>query len=159
MKNIAFEYFVCYTVMEKNCGVRYMIQEKNNEVLKAIVSLVGDTDAFKILDADEIIAAVPSSLALDKAELKEAIKEISDREMINIKYSTDDEYCLALLPKAKIEEDSLVAVPSGGKDGVVGKIGKNWSLKKSVFMAALFGSFVGGIIVTIISAIIIAIIK
>ena len=96
-----------------------MIQEKNNEVLKAIVNLVGETDAFKILDADEIIAAVPSGLALDKNGLKEAIKEISDREMINVKYSNDDEYCLA----------------------------------------ALFGALVGGIIVTIISAIVIALVK
>ncbi|MGN0796010.1 MAG: hypothetical protein ACI4MT_03555 [Christensenellales bacterium] len=136
-----------------------MIQEKNNEVLKAIVTLIGETDAFKILDADEIISAVPSSLALDKSGLKEAIKEISDREMIKVKYSNDDEYCLALLPKAKIEEDSLEVVSSNGKEGIVGKIGKNWSLKKSVFFAALFGSLVGGVIVTIISAIVIALIK
>lgn len=136
-----------------------MIQEKNNEVLKAIVNLVGETDAFKILDADEIIAAVPSGLALDKNGLKEAIKEISDREMVKVKYSNDDEYCLALLPKAKIEEDSIEVLAGTAKEGVVGKIGKNWSLKKSVFFAALFGALVGGIIVTIISAIVIALVK
>ena len=65
-----------------------MIDEKNNEVLKALVALCKDTDSFKILDAEEIISQCNG---VDKDSLAVAIKEISDREMIKIKYANKDE--------------------------------------------------------------------
>ena len=126
-----------------------MVDEKNNEVLKALVALCKDTDSFKILDAEEIISQCNG---VDKDSLSVAIKEISDREMIKIKYANKDEYCLAILPKAKIEDDAIVAGEGvAQKKGVAGKFGQNWSLKKAVFVSALSGSFLGGLIVAIIN--------
>ncbi|NLZ25524.1 MAG: hypothetical protein GX891_03590, partial [Clostridiales bacterium] len=75
-----------------------------------------------------------------------------------VKYSTIDEYCLAVLPKAFIKKEEEKAIEAISSTAIVGKvskgIGKNWDLKTTVFVAGLCGSGIGGIIVAAISAII-----
>ena len=134
-----------------------MLDERNSKVLDVVIDFCGSGEEFKILDAADIIAKLPESLEVDKDALVSIIKELKDRELLKLKYSTADEYCLAVLPKAfivKEEERALEAVSTSAIVGKVGRVGKNWDLKTTVFVAGLCGSGIGGIIVAAISAII-----
>ena len=69
--------------------------------LNAVLTVLNDFSdgAYKIIDADEIIAKLSDSDRCTKVELSGIIRTLSDNDYIKVKYSTVDEYCLATLAK------------------------------------------------------------
>ena len=71
--------------------------------LNAVLTVLNDFSdgAYKIIDADEIIAKLSDSDRCTKVELSGIIRTLSDNDYIKVKYSTVDEYCLATLASAR----------------------------------------------------------
>ena len=81
--------------------------------LNAVLTVLNDFSdgAYKIIDADEIIAKLSDSDRCTKVELSGIIRTLSDNDYIKVKYSTVDEYCLATLAKARaIEKAELYSL-------------------------------------------------
>ena len=81
--------------------------------LNAVLTVLNDFSdgAYKIIDADEIIAKLSDSDRCTKVELSGIIRTLSDNDYIKVKYSTVDEYCLATLAKARAIEKAERLAP------------------------------------------------
>lgn len=130
-------------------------------VYDAISAIAGEEEVYKVVEADEILTRLPSTLSLDKVRLASIIRELKDRGYILVKYFTPDEYCLALAKRlvestaqpqqedAPQQDNMMVVVPQAVK-----KSGAGIS-KAGAFFSALLGSILGSGIVAVVTALII----
>lgn len=147
-----------------------MLDKQATSVLNIINSI--SDGSYKIVDADEIISKLGESEKASKIELVGIMRTLVDYELVKVKYSTLDEYCLAALPKARIVEDKVrigednakiiedtnptipdVALSHEAVPKVTSSVDYGF-IKKAVKKAAFYGAFFGGIIVGIIGIII-----
>lgn len=134
--------------------------------LNAVLTVLNDFSdgAYKIIDADEIIAKLSDSDRCTKVELSGIIRTLSDNDYIKVKYSTVDEYCLATLAKARAIEKvephdshptASVNVPVAGEKGKSKEIKlDSISLRKMIRKAAFWGALLGGLIASAIALLI-----
>lgn len=78
-----------------------MLSQESRQIYDILRKLTGDDDVYKIIDADEVLEQL-EGLELTKVQLSAIIKDLKERDYINVKYFTPDEYCLLTL---KIIED------------------------------------------------------
>ena len=116
-------------------------------VLEALRKLTGTNDIYKVIESEEIISELPYQMT--KLQLSEVIRDLRDRGLIKVKYSSPDEYCLLTVktkeaPVAQDKKDTpqgvvapVVSAPT--KEAVVKPI----SSRKAFWMGFL-GAFLGG---------------
>lgn len=132
-----------------------MYNERTAKVLEIIQDFCVEPDAFKVLDAEDILAKLPENMPMTKEELSNAIKELKDLELVKVKYFTLDEYVLSASPMAKIEQEKRkeefkveAAIASGIIAPTVNHDGKaNTEKPKSGFWGGFLGALIGGGIV------------
>ena len=137
-----------------------MLNERTAKVLDIIQDFCVEPDAFKVLDAEDILAKLPQEMPMTKTELSNAIKELKERELVKVKYFTLDEYVLSASPRAKIEQEKRqeetkveAAIASGHMSQVTGKeYGKKKKAtpSKGSFLGAFLGSLLGGGVIMVI---------
>lgn len=76
-----------------------MLNPDSQLVFDALRSLTGDDDVYKIIEADEVLAKLPEDKQFTKVQLSAIIRDLKDRDYINVKYFTPDEYCLLTLKR------------------------------------------------------------
>lgn len=136
-----------------------MLTLESQTVYDAISAIAVEEEVYKVVEADEILTRLPSTLSLDKVKLASIIRELKDRGYILVKYFTPDEYCLALAKKLEaqtaqpqnetttLENAVLVPTPPAKRSGgTVSKAG--------AFFSALLGSILGSGIVAVIAALV-----
>ena len=116
-------------------------------VLEALRKLTRTNDIYKVIESEEIISELPYQMT--KLQLSEVIRDLRDRGLIKVKYSSPDEYCLLTVktkeaPVAQDKKDTpqgVVApvVNAPTKEAVVKPI----SSRKAFWMGFL-GAFLGG---------------
>ena len=128
--------------------------------LNAVLTVLNDFSdgAYKIIDADEIIAKLSDSDRCTKVELSGIIRTLSDNDYIKVKY------CLATLAKARAIEKAephdshptaSVDVPVAGEKGKSKEIKlDSISLRKMIRKAAFWGALLGGLIASAIALLI-----
>lgn len=67
-----------------------------------LCSIAGDTEVYKIIEAEEVLEQLPEGLKLTKLQLSGIIRDLKDREYIDVKYFTPDEYCLQIVRRVEI---------------------------------------------------------
>ena len=77
------------------------------------INALGTAGRYFVVSADEFFDAFPENFRRDEVELKKALKSLVSDGYIDIKYSSGNMYCVALL-KTYTEED---AAPPAGDDG------------------------------------------
>ena len=78
-----------------------MLTKKEIAVLE-ILRKFGQDGMYKILDADDILGEMQEADKPSKTELLQVITNLGSREIINIKLSGLEEYCIQVLPKALV---------------------------------------------------------
>jgi hypothetical protein len=132
-----------------------MLDRQSTAVLNIINSI--SNGAYKIIDADEIISRLSETEKATKLELAGIIRSLTDHELVKVKYSTVEEYCLAALPKARLVEERIkVGAPEEEQEEaptiVEVKPDLDFSkLKRIVRRAAFFGALVGGCIAAVLA--------
>ncbi|MBO5777829.1 MAG: hypothetical protein J6R34_05220 [Clostridia bacterium] len=116
-------------------------------VLEALRKLTGTNDIYMVIEAEEIIAELPYQMT--KLQLSATIRDLRDRGLIKVKYSSPDEYCL-LTVKSKgtsvvqDRKDTAVEVaPVASVAPVAAQKVKPISSRKMFWMSFL-GAFLGG---------------
>lgn len=74
-----------------------MIDIKSRIVLK-ILSKECPNGSYKIVDAGDIISAMPNKYKVDSEGLKHILIYLERQDCITIKYDDENVYCLAVLP-------------------------------------------------------------
>lgn len=85
-----------------------MLNPENKLIYDILRSITGDDDIYKIVEAEEVLSKLPSEVSLSKVQLSAIIKDLKDRDYINVKYFTPDEYCLLTLKKSDEENPTVV---------------------------------------------------
>ena len=116
-----------------------MLDERASALLEKINTLCSD-GSYKIVEADELLSALPSSLSSDAEALSQTLRYLAEHDYINIKYAEGDVYCLCPLPGGRMYFENV-------------KVAKSSSFRRrrdTVLLTALgafLGAFLGSVVV------------
>lgn len=118
-----------------------MLDNRSKLVLKYLVKECSN-GSYKIIEADDILSALPSKLNVDKEIISQIIKHLENGEYVSVKYSDDYQFCLCPLPFGRqfIENDEI----QNKNKKSIKSMGKRIYLY--AFISALIGSFLGTLI-------------
>lgn len=139
-----------------------MLDAEKKEVMRVLRELTGQDDVYKVIEAEEILEKISPDTPLNKQQLSAIIRDLRDREYLQVKYFTPDEYCLLTMKHteelAQLVEDVTVAAKEHVQEATeqaaqvpVTKVKVN---KISVMIFAFLGGLLGGGIVTAIFVIV-----
>ncbi len=129
-----------------------MLSPESQTVYDILCAITGGSEVYKIVDADEITDKLPSAVSLNKVQLSQVIRDLKERELVDVKYFTPDEYCLHIIKRiaeaepAREAEDGESAeekkerVPYGGKKKKEVAGIKRGMVFFMSFLGCLFGS-------------------
>ncbi|MEG2450250.1 MAG: hypothetical protein RSB09_00805 [Clostridia bacterium] len=132
-----------------------MLSEEAKQVFDVLKKLTGEDGTFKVIEADEILEAIPNGANTTKVQLSTIIRDLRDRDYLKVKYLTPDEYCLLTLSRIDeihsiVEEVNSVATAEPQmavkKVAVVEKPIKRFAAFLWGFLGAILG---GGVVATI----------
>ncbi|MDE7373681.1 MAG: hypothetical protein K2N18_06425 [Clostridia bacterium] len=128
-----------------------MLSNESQVIYDILCEITEISEVYKIVDADEITERLPANFNLTKVQLSQIIRDLKDRDYVDIKYFTPDEYCLRVIKRIEPEEPSSPDEPIGGGAQTVavqsaaidGQPDMPRSAKPGL---VLFMSFLGGVI-------------
>lgn len=71
--------------------------------------------SYKVLEAGELLGALPAEEKTDEAGLENALRYLSERGYIDLRYSDGGTFCLCSLPKGRSYAETLRAEQSAAK--------------------------------------------
>ena len=120
-----------------------MLDRKLMAVLQAVNDLCV-SGTYEILSVDDILNEIPKRLAVEEKFIHVAIDALAEKRLISVKYSDEQEFCLAPLPdgKMKCEQKSEEDAPTAQKS--------NKKTALYCLIASFLGSMLGGAIIVLI---------
>lgn len=122
-----------------------MLDKRTESVLLAINGMC-EEGSYKIIEIADLLDNIPHKLRPDRDGLADIITYLEEREYIKCKYSDENVYCLAPLPKGRLYKETMEE-----------ELKSRFSYGRLVVMAFL-GSVLGGALGAVIHAIVLAII-
>ena len=99
--------------------------------------------SYKVLEAGELLGALPAEEKTDEAGLDNSLRFLSERGYIDIRYSDKGTYCLCSLPKGRTYAESAAKEEEKKKS-------RGGAL--AVFFGALAGGFLGALAAGLLAA-------
>ena len=121
-----------------------MLDTKSRLVLKFINSEC-EGGAYKIIDAADIISALPQRFKIDSDGLEQILNHLEENDLVTIKYGDETVYCLSMLPKGRQileeneREEKISRKASKTKISIMAYL--------YIFICALLGATIGTLIV------------
>ena len=109
-----------------------------DKLTAAVLGVVneGSDGSYKVMDISDFLSALPGKLGADEAGVESAIKYLSERAYIDVRYSDKGTYCLSSLPKGRTYAETAAEEEAKRK-----KRGGFFAL----FFGALAGAFIGAL--------------
>ena len=109
-----------------------------DKLTSAVLGVVNSlTDgAYKVIDCDDFVSALPAKLKTDENGIKNALGYLSERGFIDLRYAERSTYCVCSLPKGRTYGERVLEE----------KVQRKRALRNQclfTFSAALFGAFIG----------------
>ncbi len=123
-------------------GVKML--DKRTEMVLLTINGFCEEGSYKIINCEDLLSRIPPKMRPDKEGLADIISYLEEREYIKCKYSDENVYCLAPLPKGRLYKETLEE-----------EMKSRFSYGRLVVMAFL-GSVLGGALGAVIHAIIIS---
>ena len=79
-----------------------MILDKRTSALISMINEECNEGAFKVIEIADIISAMPKRYKIDRDNIKQMIDFLIERDFLEVKYSDENEYCLAPMPKGRL---------------------------------------------------------
>jgi hypothetical protein len=119
-----------------------MLDKRTAQLLLKLVKLCQD-GSYKIVDKSELSA---DKTAKSITEADRIVSYLRDNELIDVKYTDENVYCLTVLPKGRIAIENL-RHSRGGESGLSGKTMCIMIIvcTLSAFFGALFGVVVASL--------------
>ena len=118
-----------------------MLDKKTRAVL-AYLETQCPGGSFKVLEKQDIVAAMPTRLALTAEEIDCIVAYLDRSEFVVLKYLDEQQMCLTLTPKAHsalLDEKRLLDKPAFDKKVY-------WIVGIIAFVAAFLGAIIGNIV-------------
>lgn len=131
-----------------------MLSIESKAIYDILSEITGNSEVYKIVDADEINDRLPENITLTKVQLSQIIRDLKDRDYVDIKYFTPDEYCLRIIKHIEQEESDSAeseSAPTSAAEPDADENGRQlYGPRKSGGNArpglVLFMSFLGGVL-------------
>ena len=129
----------------KECGVKIRGKKEVSmldKLTSAVLAVVNaeTNGAYKVLEGEEILAALPVRLAANPTSVSNALRYLAERGYIDMRYAEKGTYCVCSLPKGRTYDETVGAERYRGE-----KAFRNQILY--TFLCALLGGLIGGGIV------------
>ncbi len=108
--------------------------DKRTEILLGAINKCCEEGSYKVLEKSELLATFPVKYRPDGDGLCDMVNYLCEREFVKCKYSDENVFCLAPLPKGRLYHENRVEEQKS-----------KFSYRKLVFMAFL-GSVLGGML-------------
>ena len=82
-----------------------MLDKRTARMLENLIAVCGE-GSYKIIEITDLVGDMSPRYKLDPEAIAQIIKHLTDREMIDVKYSDDKVYCIAVLPKGHNYDES-----------------------------------------------------
>jgi len=116
-----------------------MLDKRTARILSVITKFCSD-GSYKIIEIADLIKEMPPRSRVGAEDLGAIMRFLADGEMINIKYSDDKVYCVAVLPRGRVvDEESRI---KRNTDKGISRLTISFLLGGS-FIMALVGAFLG----------------
>jgi len=122
-----------------------MLDKRSKFMLEVILKLCGEDGAYKIIEVAELERGMMSKYKISSDEISHMMKFLSATEMIDVKHSDDNVYCLTVLPRGRVYEEEQQQVV------------QNKTISKGMAFLIIFGSFLAAIVGAVIASVIIAV--
>ncbi len=119
-----------------------MLDKRTNILLNFLVSAC-EKGSYEVVSILDMIKVFPKKYGIDNIALQQMLTYLSERSYIDIKYSDENCYCVATLPKARIEHENTQNLQKNTK-----------KLKKIAFFCIFFAflfAFLGAVVGVFIS--------
>ena len=131
-----------------------MLNIESRAIYDILCDITELSEVYKIVDADEINDRLPENVSLTKVQLSQIIRDLKDREYVDIKYFTPDEYCLRVIKRidpvespssedGEQPEEVVVSLENTGERQLYGPQKNTGNAKPGL---VLFMSFLGGVL-------------
>lgn len=107
-----------------------MLDKQTAAVLAAVNARTDGS--YKVVEEGELLCALPARLKTDATGLANALRYLSERGYVDVKYSDKGTYCICSLPKGRSYEESAGAERRGDR-----------KRSKSRFLLFFFGAMAG----------------
>ena len=81
-----------------------MLDKQTTDLLKSLNKFCAD-GSYKVLDKTDILSSLSKKFNTDLDALKNMIEHLQERNYLSVKYSDENVYCLAVLPKGRLFEE------------------------------------------------------
>ena len=119
-----------------------MLDHRTDALLDKI-NLHCQTGGYKVFLIEDLLSAMPSAFGIDETALLDCLDVLKNHQYISVKYQDDIEICLMPLIKGKVESENRL-------DQEIEKM----KCQKQYFLASFLGGLAGGVITSVIFAII-----
>lgn len=109
------------------------------------IKALGTCGRYFIISADEFLEEFPEGAERSEAQLKKALKNLSSEGYVDIKYSSGNMYCIAVI-KNYVPEQSPPPLPAEKAEPKEKAVNPN----AAAFWAAFAGGAAGGIVTALI---------
>lgn len=116
-----------------------VLDKVTRRILKTIESKC-ESDNYNVLEKNEIIADLPKNTAPEV--LDKYIDYLSSHKYIDIKYNDDNEICLLLLPKTRLEDEEIALKKNNNKK----VLRLAFLISMVAAISGFFGAFLGSYI-------------
>lgn len=122
-----------------------MLDERTAVLLK-ILNKKCLSGSYKVISGDELISEFPERFGADLDLIRQILINLSQNGLISIRYDSDGEFCLSLLPKGRLYAESYLQ-----ESKITEKVPKTDLLPYLfIFLAIFFGIVLGGLLLKII---------
>lgn len=132
-----------------------MLDKRTARLMDALIKFCSD-GSYKIIEVGDLVKAMLPKFKVTPEFISQTIKYIADNELIDVKYSDSEKYCIAVLPKGRIFDENNKKVGGVGGIGVIGgvKSSRDSIIGKGIailiiagcFIAAFAGAFLANLI-------------
>ena len=122
-----------------------MLDKRTQKLLNHVLSLCGEDGTYKVLEISDLISGLAPRFKVDKEGLEQMMQYLYASQMIDVKYTDENVYCIMVLPKGRIYEEEKLAA---SKTKAIGK-GLAFLIIFGSFLAAIIGAVVGGLIINL----------
>ena len=128
-----------------------MLSIEGQAIYDILCEITEVSEVYKIVDADEITERLPANFNLTKVQLSQIIRDLKDRDYVDIKYFTPDEYFLRVIKRIEPEEPVSPDEPVGESPETVAEQNAIKDVQMDAPRSAkpglvLFMSFLGGVL-------------
>lgn len=91
-----------------------MLDKRTAKLLSVLAGICAD-GSYKIIEIGDLIKEMLPRFRIDVGTLEQMTRYLQDHEMIDVKYNDEKLYCISVLPKGRVTDETRHVTKTSGK--------------------------------------------